>query len=234
MQPLSYRGGQPVHVRLKEVSSDRFEFQIEEWDYLDGKHIIEEASYIVLESGRHLLEEGALIEAGKVSVNQDFKRVDFTNEFDSAPVVLTQSQSYNGGQAVVTRQRNFDSKGFEVRLQEEEKSNGIHAYEDVGYVAVEQFSDENFEFGFTGDRVKHDWFKVDFLGSYSDRPLFLASIMSYDGGDSAGLRYDKLTSNGVLVKVEEEQSLDAEVRHTSENVGYFVFSNERDIYGIKV
>ena len=41
MGPLTSAGGHPSTVRVKNVSPTGFEWQIDEWDYLDGAHIVE-------------------------------------------------------------------------------------------------------------------------------------------------------------------------------------------------
>ena len=45
MQPLTFNGGQPATVRLKDVSEGSFQFQIDEWNYLDGYHKEESVSF---------------------------------------------------------------------------------------------------------------------------------------------------------------------------------------------
>jgi len=131
----TYNGSQPAHIRVRNVTSSSFEYQIEEWDYLDQSHITEDIGFVVLESGIHVLPDGTQIEAGIVQTDHSWANVFFSATFGASPVTLSQSQTINGGQAVITRQRNGTSTGFEVRLQEEE-SNGWHFVETIGYVAV--------------------------------------------------------------------------------------------------
>jgi hypothetical protein len=38
---LSYNGGDPSTVRAKDIMSNSFKVQIQEWDYLDGPHTTE-------------------------------------------------------------------------------------------------------------------------------------------------------------------------------------------------
>jgi len=35
MQIATYNGGDPSHTRIKDVTSNGFQFKIEEWKYLD-------------------------------------------------------------------------------------------------------------------------------------------------------------------------------------------------------
>ncbi len=48
---ISRNGGQPVTVRLRNVTSNSFEVNLQEWDYLDGSHAVENVSYLVVEGG---------------------------------------------------------------------------------------------------------------------------------------------------------------------------------------
>jgi len=49
-------------------------------------------------------------------------------------------------------------------------------------------------------------------------------MQTTDGTDTAALRWQSRDLFGVEVKAEEERSLDSETGHTTEVVGYVVFS----------
>ena len=136
-QISSYHGSQPAHVRIKTVDPGSFEYQIEEWAYLDGLHYIEDITYLVIEDGRHRLQDGTILEAGKATRDHQWATVNFTDQFDGEPVVLSQCMSRSGGDPVVTRQRSISATGFDIRLQEEEaKESGGHVNETIGYAAL--------------------------------------------------------------------------------------------------
>ena len=234
MQPPSYNGGDPSTIRLRNVTPDSFDFQIDEWDYLDGGHTTETMSYLVMDAGAFELADGTRVEVGKVLVNQSFTPVTISQTFARAPVVLSQSQTSNDASAVVTRQRNISLSGFEVRLQEEEANDQAHAYESVGYIAIEPAvglsGTMRFEAQTTPDAVTHDWYTIDFLQSYSD-PVLIAGVHGYDGGNTVALRYTNLGSTGVEVFVEEERSWDLETNHTTEVAAYLVFDHPGSLNG---
>ncbi len=46
---ISRNGGQGVDFRVRNVTSNSFQVRLQEWDYLDGSHVPESASYIVVE-----------------------------------------------------------------------------------------------------------------------------------------------------------------------------------------
>jgi len=51
-------------------------------------------------------------------------------------------------------------------------------------------------------------------------------MQTSDGMDTAALRWRDKDTIGVEVKIEEEQSLDTEMAHITEMVGYMVFALE--------
>ena len=137
MQINTFHGRQPAHIRLRNIAANSFQFQIEEWDYLDQKHLLEDVSYVVFEKGKHLLSDGRRIEVGKVQANHNWTTANLTTGFSVAPAVISICQTVNDSPAVITRQRNIATGNFQVKLQEEKGGDGIHAVESVGYLAAE-------------------------------------------------------------------------------------------------
>mgnify|MGYP001827082056 CR=1 FL=1 len=135
MNLVTHAGKQPTHVRLRNVGPSSFEFQLEEWDYLDGSHIEEQLHYVVLQSGIHELPGQRRLEAGRIKADHRFKYVPLGGVIDD-PVILSQSQTYEGAEAIVTRQTDADDYGFFVKVQEEEGNQRAHAEEDIGYIAI--------------------------------------------------------------------------------------------------
>ena len=81
MTMTTAHGAQPAHVRLRQVQGDTFEYRIEEWDYLDQRHVREALDYIVLEAGMHRLADGRPIEAGKVAADHNWRHVPYQGGF---------------------------------------------------------------------------------------------------------------------------------------------------------
>jgi hypothetical protein len=134
----SRSGSQPCHIRLRNVQGRSFEFQIEEWDYLNQIHRKETISYLVVESGTHTLSGGTLLEADRIQTDHSWETVLFRSPFDASPVVFSQAQTENGAAAIVTRQRDIGPDGLEIRVQEEEAKNGLHKTETIGYIVIER------------------------------------------------------------------------------------------------
>lgn len=233
-QPLSYNGADPSIIRITDINadSDTVSFKVQEAEYKNGWHTSESFSYMVVEAGTWQLKNGAVIEAGQVNTNKiatsDWQEVKFNSNFTDAPVVLSQVQTENEAQFVRTRQKDTTNGGFLVSLEEEEafRYNGTHAEETVGWLAISsgtgKWDGMTYQAASTADAVTHDWYELDF-SDFGDTPNLLASIATYDGGDASGLRYQDITgndSNNIQIKVEEDQSFDSEIRHTTEQVDF--------------
>ncbi|WP_231186424.1 hypothetical protein [Haladaptatus sp. DYF46] len=230
-KPLSSVGWQPAHVRLRNTTDSEFAYKLEEWNYLDGAHSKESFSTISIPPGEFEFEINSdssyRVRAGTISTSDEFTTKSLNGFFGSnTPVVLTQCQSINGSDPVVTRLRGISSDEFEVKVQKSEASSKHHVEETIGYIALEQTSGylngKLFEVQRTAQSVTDDWFYIPFEKSYSD-PQFIADLQTYIGSNPSSLRYRNLSSNGVEVKVEEAKSEDSEVDHTTEVVGYAVF-----------
>jgi len=233
MKPLSYDGGHPAHARLRNVTGDSFECKIEEWKYLDGSHTSETVHYLVIEAGTHELSDGTRIEAGTTRTDNHYTSVGFSHSFTSAPVVFSQSQTFNGNHPVITRNEDVSTDGFSTKIQEEE-AEGWHTDESVGYVAVESNAGSNdgspYVVGRVANTVTNEWHTISFDQSYSD-PQLVVDSQTVDGWQPAGIRYRNLTGDSVEVCIEEEQSEDDETYHASEAVGYAVFEGSGSVSG---
>jgi hypothetical protein len=239
MKPVGPHGPHPCHVRLRNVTTDSFEYQIEEWNYLDGAHTQERFFYIAVEPGLYTLSGPATgIEAGHRAVDTTAQDVSFLATYDREPVVLTQSQTHEGPDAIVTRTEVASGNSFTTQLEEEEGGDGgdrekYHKTEQVGYVAFERPASgtldpllTDFEVGLTPNAVTDEFFDASFRQTYDQTPRVVADMQTVDGPDTAELRYKHLDKKGVKFRVEEEQSLDTETNHVSERVGYVVFGQD--------
>ncbi|ODR79830.1 hypothetical protein BG842_03280 [Haladaptatus sp. W1] len=231
-KPLSFSGSNPAHVRLRNVADDDFEYKLEEWAYLDGSHVSETFHTLAMGPSEREIQLGNgtpyKMKAGSVSVQDGFATVSFDDFFGAEiPIIFAQAQTFNGPDPIVTRLRNVSSSSFNVRLQEEEARGG-HTTETVGYIALEpatgRINGTSFEVRRDGVKITDEWSRISFQKRYNS-PRFIAGMQTFNGSDTANLRYRNLTGTGVEVKVEEEQSANNETTHTTERVGYFVIES---------
>ena len=225
-KPMSYKGGQPAVVRIKNVNQAGFEIRIQEWEYLDGAHATENVSYIAMEAGRHRLENGINVEAGTFESASE-KSVAFTGAFSQAPVVLSSIISENNMYAITGRLANVSSDGFDFTLQgQEAESNVKQSIERISYIAWQPSSGTvngmDYSVDSTFNEVTHERRHIAFYTAFDSIPCFFADMQTMDGGDTANLRWQGKNAEGVDIFVDEESSLDEEAYHTSESVGYLI------------
>jgi len=223
--PAGFAGGNPSTVRVRNVTTTGFQIQIDEWDYLDGGHATEQVTYIAAEPGTYNLGNITMIAGSANNIDHNFKTVNFSNSFSSTPVVMASQVTSNGGQATSVRMTNVSNNNFQARIQEEQNNDGFHADETLHYMAFStgtgSVNGSSLRVGSTGNNVNHNWYTVNFGSNYSNAG-FIASCQSFFGGDPLALRYRNLGNTSVQVKLEEEQSGDSEVAHTTETIGYVI------------
>ncbi len=237
MGPASNHGGQPLTIRVKNITHNSFKWQVDEWNYLDGGHTGIDISFMVIEAGVHTLANGKQIIAGITDniINHKWTNIIFPNSFVNKPLVLTQCCSYRGRAAVISRSKLITTSSFGLKLQEEEGNNGNHAKESVSWVAMDPGSFDDWlkgEGGLTGVELTHRNYQLNFGRSYSESLAFFASVQTYNGADPVNIRYRTLNPSGARIFLQEEKSGDAETVHNNaEQVGYMVFDEPGQIMG---
>ncbi len=223
-KPVSLNGGDPAVIRIQNVTQDGFEIRIQEWEYLDGAHVIESVSFIVMESGRHELGNGINVEAGTFETSNT-KTVAFNNTFGHDPVVVSSITSENDIYAVTGRLYNVSSTGFEFTLQQEE-ANKNKKIETVSYIAWEPSAGTvngmAYSVDSTFNEVTHELSHISFYPAFDNTPCFIADMQTMNGGDTANIRWQNKNAQGIDGMIDEEASKDQETHHTTEVAGYIV------------
>jgi len=199
---ISSRGADPAVVRLRILDRTQFEIRLQEWENQDGLHRREIVYYLVAERGRNSLDDARALEADKVVATASYPNWvnrRFGRPFSSRPVVLSQIVSFEDAAAAVTRQRDVSQEGFLLAVQGSEAKRGQHGEEEVGYIALEpglyRLGDWEWEAALPDSKVT------------SER----TSLPTQFGP--------------IEIRVEEERSLDAEMYHVGEEVGYLAFGS---------
>ena len=232
---LSYSDQDPAVTRIRNVTRNGFEVRVQEWDYLDGNHPSEKVNYVVVESGTYELPGGTRVEAGRFSANavNSFDTVQFKHSFSTVPVVITSTTTTNENDALAIRLKNITTTKFDYCIQEQEKNSQQHASEETGYVAWEpsagSLDNLVFEIGRTSNSVTHEFQALNFYEPFSSPPVFVAGMQTTDGSDTAAVRCQNKQADGIEIKVEEEQSRDTDMNHTTEVIGYMVFEADNPV-----
>jgi hypothetical protein len=115
--PLSLNGGQPVAMRVKDITRTSFKLSIQEYPNQEQNHNAEIVSYMIVEQGVHTLKDGTIVEAGLTAADGKYNKVNYKAKFKSAPVVLTQISTQWKSKVYVTRLNSVTNKQFRVKMQ---------------------------------------------------------------------------------------------------------------------
>lgn len=221
--PASDGGGDQVTIRVTNVNDRHFEIRLHEWGYIEEReHTDEMVHYLVVERGEFELPSGATIEAGSVRArgalpSEDaFTPIDFYSLFSSSdPSVFTTVASFRGSDTVVTRNQKVGRAGFEVAMQEQQTKGGHHVEESIHWVAVSPDVDEvrGIDVLKEVQHLTHTPQIVRFDHTFRSEPCFVAAIQTFNGHDTANLRYDQLKTDSVRLRVDEADSEDDGTAH---------------------
>ena len=227
MSPVSMNNSEePAVAKVRNVDATGFECQIGKWENQDPAHEEELVSFMVVEQGEYTLPGGKRLMAGTTTATHRWSTVEFAERFAQPPVVLTQITSENEEVLAVTRQTAIYETDFRLRLRESQIADKKHAEETVHYIAIEEgyhTGEQKFEAVKTGGGVTHEAYEVDFVQNYGINPVLFGAIQSHAQSDTVKLRFDELSGNGVELLLQEETTVDEEIEHNPEDVGYVVF-----------
>jgi PKD repeat protein len=225
--PPGLNNADPCVVRLRNVNQTGFDIKLAEWNYEDGIHPEENITYLVMEKGRMLLPDGSSVEAGTFQGSTNSSTVKFSKAFAKAPVLMTTVASANEADAISGRIKNVGASSFAYYFREQERNRNIHAKETVNFIAWQPgkgtIGSVQYEVAATAKTVTNAWYAKPFAKAFAQPPLLLADMQTTNNTDTSALRVQNTTATGFQVKIEEEQSLDKEVTHPAEVVGYLVF-----------
>lgn len=221
MGPLSFNGGEGAVMRVDNVTDTGFDFQITEWDYLDGAHIEETVSWVAASGGTYTLDDGLTVSVGRVVIEDtNLMPISMGAHHDSESAIFTQVTTYNGNQAVSTRVADQQTDQFIIHLEEEEANDNIHVPENVDWMI--------FDYGETDSVQSFDAGQVTDHGTTLDINLdattaLLAEVQSENGGDPFALRYEE-NKTTVDIYIQEEQSANSEIDHFEEDLAVLALS----------
>lgn len=165
------------------------------------------------------------LEAGEITVDHNWSRVQFESSF-TQPVVIAKMISQNDTAPCVVRVRNVSGSGFDVRVQEWDYLDGIHGDEVVSYFVIEKGT---YEFS-DGTRIEADMFTTSgtlsfaqhtFKQSYSEAPVVMTSIATYNDEQAVTCRKRNIDSTGFdYLLQEQEANRDG---HGQETVSYIAW-----------
>ena len=165
------------------------------------------------------------LEVGELQMVDNWLKINFDMPFDD-PIVIANSLSLNDGDPGVIRIRNVTGSGFEIRIQEWDYLDDRHDTETVFYMVMERgvhsFPD--------GTLIEADRFETDkvnrfesvtFVQSFQETPVVIASIASFNEGDTVAGRTRRITTDNFQFRLQEQEQ-NAKM-HLAETVHYIVW-----------
>jgi len=231
VKPASSNDTSPAVVQVRGVSAQDFEIRIREWDYVanmdGGQHKEEQVSYVVMERGSYILDDGTRVEAGRFDTDV-VPSVRFTQSFTSAPVVTASIVTNEDAEdtPAIVQVSNIGVAGFDYTLREEALNDQIHAVETVSFIAWEASEGMQngikFEVG-TANALPEQTTVVEFNGSYASSPRLIADLQTANGGVVANLRWKNKSATGIDLLIDQEESLNP-ISTLQEDIGYLLLS----------
>lgn len=233
VSPATNNDKEAVVTRVRNLDKSGFEIRLQEWEYLDGKHHEETVSFLVLEQGQSTLPDGTIIEVGTFNGSTKNQTLTFQQAFSAIPVVLTTVVSENESDAVVGRVSAVSTKSFAYILQEKESTKTKHVNESVCYLALTPGSGDVDNIHFAAfiptTTVTNNVTTVSFKEPFQQVPFLFTEQQTMNGGDTAALRIQNLSTDNVALFIQEDQSKDVEVNHIAETIGYLgITSNDEE------
>ncbi len=213
-------------------------------DYCGNSQIDQQAITIKDETAPDIfriytLPNGKRMIAGVMeNVTNRWKTIRFPIQFDTPPVVIAQVTTNGDAAAVTTRLRNVATTQFQLRVQEQESNNPAHGKESVAWIAIEKgVNPGEVPFEVNTKLISSTAVNTVFSQGYPS-PGFLGQIQSFNESNPATVRISSLGTGGAVIFCQEETSLDVEMNHGFETVGYVAFSGsgnlknkENEIFG---
>ncbi|MCK9294853.1 MAG: Ig-like domain-containing protein [Desulfobulbaceae bacterium] len=218
----------PCILRIKNVDATGFDLRLNEWDYLDGRHGVERASYLVMEQGSYVLADGTKIEAGMFPTNMtSYTPINFAQQFTVTPIVMTSVTSVNDAAGVIGRMNDISTSGMNFKLQEQELNPLLHATETVAYIAWEPsagiLDGMVYDIAHAPALITDILAIMNFSTLFNSAPTVVTDMQSAVENDTATVRCKTVSAGSVELRIEEEKSRDRETSHAPEQTGYMAF-----------
>ncbi|MFK7934187.1 MAG: hypothetical protein AB8G22_11810 [Saprospiraceae bacterium] len=173
----------------------------------------------------HELAGGQQVVAGQVEIiRQYWKTIQFPTPFTERPVVLAQRVGAALAPEVI-QIREVTTTQFTVRIQAEEQVGEANRDIQLNWIAIATGGSNAYQ-QVLADKafLDTDWQSINFPTNFETNPLIFGQSQSTIESDPVTIRYRNSNPTGVELQLQEEQSLDAEVEHFTEELGYLALT----------
>ncbi len=242
----------PLTARVRNAAGNSFDLRLDipPNNFAPVTSNSETVNYIVVEAGtwtvgdsRTKIEANVVADVSRLNCRtcgswNNGTDVAYRNAYSAEPVVLHQIMSANDTDWVTSFVSDDTSggnppgtDGFQIAMNGAEVT-ATHDPEDIGYIVIAADATDTdgtltFETEKTGDVVRGytDVHTTEtFTNTYSSAPIVVSAQVAMDGVEGSWAMLDAVTSTQVTVYVDEDQTLDSERSHTTEDYFYVTFS----------
>ena len=175
----------------------------------------------------------ALMEYGVSWIDHAWKTLNLSMPFVDPPVVVAGPPTSHGLSPGVVRIRNVTDTSFEIRFQEWDYLDGWHCPEPVAWMAIEQgihpYGGDNVIVVDTFTTNKTNPYSprwVEFPSAFSQPPVVLAQIQTFNGPDAVTDRICAVYPGGMHICMQEQE---ASGGHCYEEIGYVAIKKDSNV-----
>ena len=216
-------------TRMRNIDSYGFELALQTEEAVTWEPGPETVAYVAWAVSSGELN-GMQFEVGRTGddVTDAPALVRFSSSFGTAPTLVADMQTADGGDTANLRWRNKSPSSVELWVDEEQSrdSETTHTTEVVGYLAMgKPFVERPLTIEAGEVSATHEWQRVEFKRQFTD-PVVTAKLRTANDFDPAVVRVDGVDGNGFSVRVQEWDYLDGE-RLVAERIAYLVVERGR-------
>jgi hypothetical protein len=162
------------------------------------------------------------LETAEVTVDQQWKRVEFKKSFTD-PIVVAKALSFQDAAPVVVRIRRVDAMGFDVRVQSWQDADRLRQPETAGYLVFERgrytLADGiSIEAGSAEVDRQHAIVSLDFSQPFRVTPVVMTAVSSTTNGEAVIGRPSRIRKQGFQFRFQPQESATPE--EATETVSY--------------
>ncbi|MCG3137275.1 MAG: hypothetical protein HJJLKODD_01118 [Phycisphaerae bacterium] len=148
------------------------------------------------------------IEQRTLSVGDTYTLINFETEFSVPPIVVATPLTLNDTAPATLRIRNITTTGFEIRVQEYDYLDGVHAAETVSFLAVEpgRYTLPGGQLEAGVRPVTTALTNVTFSAAFPISPAVISSVVTENETTAVIIRNRSVTTTGFQVLIREQEA----------------------------
>ncbi len=206
-----------AYTNVRNVTTTGFEMRIMEPQGWDGVHFSEKVNWIAFVDNPAGQEGFSSVTQSSLSL---WTPVSFAPAFSTAPALVADMSTTNGGDPATIDVRNLTKNGFEYRIEEDPASfDGVHPLESINWAAFAYTTTNGLQSGTI--TVNQVFSTVTFPVVFQNAPKVFAEIDTENGGDTIQVDLQNVTNKSFQVRIEEDPKAGWDGIHTTETIAWY-------------